>query len=70
MKKLEITIEGPYIEIKIDGIVQDQVKLVKLDAVVVNGVALSLKSLITPLNQVVPQPDIKKEPNGPEAKRS
>lgn len=70
MKKLEITIEGPYIEVKIDGIVQDQIKAVKLDVTVYAGVVLQIAHLIQPLNQIVPQPDIKKEPNGPEAKRS
>ena len=70
MKKLEITIEGPYIEVKIDSIIQDQIKAVKLDAVVVSGVVLQMAQLIYPQNQVVLQPDVKKEPNGPEANRS
>lgn len=59
MNKIEITIEGPYLEVKINGIVQDHIRAVKLDAIVIEGVTLSMKSLIYPQNQKPENQDLK-----------
>lgn len=63
MKKLEIKVEGPYIEVKIDGIVQKDVKCLKLDALIINGVVLEMKSVIFPTMKLAPEPEPTKEIN-------
>lgn len=58
MNKIEITIEGPKAEVKINGIKQDNVKFIKLDALILEGVVINCKSLIFPTNG----PELKQDP--------
>ena len=61
MNKIEITIEGPKAEVKINGVKQDSVKFIKMDALILEGVVISCKSLIFPTNGPELKPDPPKE---------